>query len=103
MGRENEFIEPLEPRRLRAETFAYDLTVTGVDDLAPYAKPGGKLHCYAIYDNVGNANFEGTSQISFTLSADQTLGNADDLVGSIYEFTRVRGKEASQSWQDFVL
>lgn len=73
------------------------------------AEPADFVHIYdastGLYEDKQSIEFIGeTAGVSFDPTGDTLfIGNADDLVGSIYEFTRVRGKEASQSWQDFVL
>ena len=74
----------LEPRRLFASpVYSYDLAVVGVSDLAAFTRPGGELGLFALYDNLGEYAFDGTTKFYFTLSADNHFGNADDIgIGS---------------------
>jgi hypothetical protein len=55
-------IEALETRRL----FNYDLTVTGLSELAPFTRPGGEIHFTVNSTNVGEMHFSGTAELRFT-------------------------------------
>ena len=73
------------------------------------AEPADYVHIYdastGLYEDKQSIEFIGeTAGVSFDPTGDSLfVGNADDLVGSIYEFTRVRGKESERSWGDIVL
>jgi WD40 repeat protein len=73
------------------------------------AEPADYVHVYdastGLYEDKQTLEFIGeTAGVSFDPTGDSLfIGNADDLVGSIYEFIRVRGKESPQSWEDLVL
>jgi WD40 repeat protein len=73
------------------------------------AEPADYVHIYdastGLYEDKQSIEFIGeTAGVSFDPTGDTLfIANADDLVGSIYEFTRVPGRESSPSWQDIVL
>ena len=73
------------------------------------AEPADYVHIYdastGLYDDKQTIEFIGEiAGVTFDPSGDRLfIGNADDLVGSIYEFERVRGSEGPLSWEDIVL
>jgi WD40 repeat protein len=73
------------------------------------AEPADYVHIYDtttnLYEEKQTIEFIGEiAGVSFDPSGENLfIGNADDLVGSIYEFKRVRAKEAAVSWEDIML
>jgi len=73
------------------------------------AEPADYVHIYdastGLYEDKQTIEFIGeTAGVSFDPTGDSLfIGNADDLVGSIYEFSRVGAKEGLQSWTDIIL
>ena len=73
------------------------------------AEPADYVHIYDtatnLYEEKQTIQFYGeTAGVSFDPTGGSLfIGNADDTVGSIYEFGRVRGKEAEMSWEDIIL
>ena len=73
------------------------------------AEPADYVYIYdastGLYEEKQTIEFIGeTAGVSFDPSGDSLfIGNADDFVGSIYEFGRVRGKECERSWEDIIL
>lgn len=73
------------------------------------AEPADYVHIYdattGLYEEKQTIEFIGeTAGVSFDPTGDSLfIGNADDLVGSIYEFGRVNAKECDQSWEDVLL
>ena len=75
------------------------------------AEPADYVHIYdastGLYEDKQTIEFIGeTAGVSFDPSGESLfIGNADDLVGSIYEFSRVHAKESkvSLSWDEIIL
>ena len=73
------------------------------------AEPADYVHIYdastGLYEEQQTIEFFGEiAGVNFDPSGDSLfIGNADDKVGSIYEFGRVRGKESAMSWEDIIL
>jgi WD40 repeat protein len=73
------------------------------------AEPADYVHIYdastGLYEDKQTIEFIGEiAGVSFDPSGENLfIGNADDLVGSIYEFGRVHGKESERSWEDLNL
>jgi len=73
------------------------------------AEPADYVHIYdastGLYEDKQTIEYIGeTAGVSFDPSGDCLfIGNADELVGSIYEFGRVSRKECEISWEDIIL
>jgi len=75
------------------------------------AEPADYVHVYdtssGLYEDKQTIEFIGeTAGVNFDPSGNSLfIGNADDLVGSIYEFNRVRTRECESgwSWEDIVI
>jgi WD40 repeat protein len=73
------------------------------------AEPADFVHIYdastGLYEDKQSIEFIGEiAGVSFDPTGERLfIGNADDMVGSIYEFSRVRGREAEISWEDIIL
>ena len=73
------------------------------------AEPADYVHIYdattGLYEDKQTIEYIGeTAGVSFDPSGDCLfIGNADELVGSIYEFGRVSRRECDISWEDIIL
>jgi len=79
------------------------------DKYLAIAEPADYVHIYdattGLYEEKQTIQYFGeTAGVSFDPTGESLfIGNADDSVGSIYEFGRVRGKESDLSWEDIIL
>jgi WD40 repeat protein len=75
------------------------------------AEPADYVHVYdattSLYENKQTIEFIGeTAGVTFDPTGESLfIGNADDLVGSIYEFKRVRANESANypAWENIIL
>jgi WD40 repeat protein len=73
------------------------------------AEPADYVHVYdastGLYEDKQTVEFIGEiAGVSFDPSGERLfIGNGDDLVGSIYEFGRCRGKEREMDWEGILL
>src|SRR5579871_1284460 len=89
---------------IRSVHFSSDGKYLAMAEAADY------VHIYdassGLYEDKQSIEFIGeTSGVTFDPSCERLfIGNADDLVGSMYEFGRVHGtQDRSSAWEDIIL